>query len=333
MEFKEKFLDRIEQSFLFLKDNYKVLYWPMIVYLSLYILNHIFLNSILFFADYSNNWFKSSINYNLIWISFLYLIFNLLVIIVIELWFIKNIKDVLDWTKQDIFYYINYWISYIIKSFSTYYYIFLYVYLIPAIIFIIGLFVILYWTISWDIFNYIISKQTPPNTQILIIWAIIIIVAIFAFLFFAIYRWTKARFAIYQAIDKDDFSKNSFTYSISLSNDKFARVFWNMFFVWIMTSLVLWILWQVWWIIDSLFNLSWGSINEIVTSWNKDIKKILANAFMPNFLWLTSNITSSLSMIFLSIFIFIFYKRLEQENDKDYIINKQKQISENSVDL
>jgi len=151
---------------------------------------------------------------------------------------------------------------------KTYWYIFAYIALIPSFIFIIWW---LLFNASYYIWNYDLLKQ---------LWIVMIIVSVILFIFFAIYRWTKSKFALYSAVNDDAFTKENFHYSIIITNNNWWRIVWNYLLLGIIIyifSLLFWsiisILWFLWTWGNSILDLlpSWLSWSP---SWFLDIDKI-----------------------------------------------------------
>ena len=206
---KKSVLDRIEQSFILLKQNFVELFLPIFLYK---LISIVLFGSIAAYYFFRNVWkisdnsldFFSSLNDPFIVLSiaigiFLFLLY-LLLYIPIFLWLIHSIKQAYNWDvvtgKQNILY----WFSRFSDSMKTYWYIFSYVALLPAIIFIIGglLFNAGFY------FSWFESGKYIGGAIMVFSWVL--------FLVFALYRGIKSSFSLFSAVDRDTFTKNNFLY-------------------------------------------------------------------------------------------------------------------------
>jgi len=312
-EAKEKFLDRVEQSFAIFKNNIVLLAVPFIIFnfLTLVVLPVVImiltLNTLSFdrivWWDYSQ--LSNSIMLLVtggIFFATLYLI----LLIPVQIWTIKSIKQAIDNKTPSPKENILYGFSHLWEIFRTYWYIFAYVMLIPALIFILGGFSIIWWLAGWWDFS----------GGFMIVWYICIVFSVLLWGFFAIYRWNRSTFAIISALDSSSFTKENFKNAVTLTQGKWWRVFWNLFGVWLIGWLLIGLvtgvvnafmgLWSNSWDILSTAaqNEDWALILESLTQFN--IFSFIANTF-----W---NILGTLLWVFITTFTYIFFLRLEMES-------------------
>lgn len=305
MEYKENVLDRIEQSFVFMKDNFKVLFFPLVIfYVWVYFL---FTYTWVYFMDSFdvNNLYSVWNMYLFSWailFGLIYLTFEIWVL----LWLFKTICDIDDWNEFDVVSNYKYWFLNIFESFKTYYYMFMYVYLIPSIIFI-GWW-IYFINIAWLWLEWV-KDFFSKNMWVLILGAVLIT---FFFIFFITYRSNKTVFSIVSAVSKNTFDKENFEFSVSITKGNWWRVFWNFFLVWI-------IIWLLTSIISSAFETHTLVDTIAKNSNNLDIDKMIKE-FRVNRIFsqsifqdIITRFITVLSLLFISIFTYIFFKRLESE--------------------
>ena len=323
---KETVFDRIEQTFELFKDNFLKLLIPIFAYT--FLTATIFISVATFFLiKYSKNLSESFLDKSNIE-NLTFLNYSPEIIIGISVWIILIILYVtfyipfllatIKWIKQaynaeniTVKENIIYWFKNILKSFQTYWFIFAYVALIPAIIWIV-----------WGILSIYGLQYNDQNYTFT--WAIIAWLALFLFLIFSIYRWLKSSFALYSAVDKDKYTKQNFTNSIEITKNKWWRIFWNL----ILTSFIAWL---VMWVIDNALNSLFPSsfdtseiwlenIMNAKETWNFDIEPIykILDSYSPIIDFISNIINwllSSTITVFIMIFIYILYKRLEIESD------------------
>lgn len=301
-------LDRIEQSFWIIKSNFLDFFIPFFVYnfisfLVIWVAVFSFWLGVIWWLDTTSidpfvilNNPKVVI---LISVWMITMIIYLLLYIPILLWLIKSIKQAINWeditTKDNIIY----WFKNLTNSFKTYWYIFAYVALIPSIIFIL-------W---WIMFNASYFLWAPENLKI--IWWVFMWISVVLFLAYSIYRWYRASFSIYSAVDNDSFTKDDFIKTLSFTDNKWWRIFWNFLLLW----LIIWLLTSLIGGIFSAISLS----NKIDTDSIKTIEdiKLLASNFSivtQSLSWFVNTIISTIWKIFVIIFTYLFYLRLKQES-------------------
>ncbi len=310
---KENFLDRIEQSFIIFKKNILVLSIPFIIFnlfiwvilpaiLMIVLLNIISIKEVV--------WWNISAIVNMVFsLAFIFILFitvYFLFLIPVQVGTIISIKQAINkWIitpKKNIlysFYHLG-------DLFRTYWYIFSYVMLLPATIFILWGFFIIVWLSQWV--SYSDSFMFPGY--------IIIGISIILGLFFSIYRGIRSTFAIISAIDNLSFTKENFQSSINISKGKWWRVFWNIIGV----SIIGWLLMGlITTFIDGTMSPS-INISEIfqASSDIENIGQMLEGlmefnilSFIAKALW---NTLWTLLGVFILIFTYIFFKRLEGED-------------------
>ena len=321
---KEAVFDRIEQSFELFKKNFIELFLPIFLYTfwTITIFTSIFSYFWLkYLQEFSKNFNESKIaenmdwlNYSseiIIWVSVFIILIILFVAIYIPFWLgtVKWIKQAYNWEKVTTKENIIYWFKNIFNSFKTYWFSFAYVALIPALIWIIWWLLFIYWN-----FN--------NNSSFEQVWWSISMFAIILFIFFAIYRWIKSSFYISSAIDKNEFTKENFYFWINITKDKWWRILWNFILVWLIVSLVTWVLNTIIWLVGSSFDIDTNSLLNLKENWNPEelmnIVNTTLDSYSPvlNFIKSTlENVVSTISTIFILIFTYIFFKRLEVENN------------------
>lgn len=207
---------------------------------------------------------------------------------------------------------------------KTYRYMFVYIAIIPAIFFI-------FW---WLIFNIWYFYDLQFNYKI--IGTFLMAVWFLYFIINMIYKWIKSTFAIYSAIDKDDYSKNNFLESIIITNKKWWRIIWNLILVW----LIVWLLSSV---ASNIFSIFFGKIWDFslidFENINFEMIKNFASTFsFFNYFasWFLNNLVNTIGTVFIYIFIYVFYKRLvfEYTNNSEITVSKdekksKKETSEN----
>ena len=331
IDIQEWVFDRIEQSFTLLKNNFLWLFLPFFLYnfISIVIVwtisKYYTMSSLAWIDDmkgldlfeFLNN--SSVVIWITIWIT-LYIIYLILYVIVL-LWFLKSIRQVVNWEKISILDNLKYWVLNFNNSMKTYWYIFAYIALIPSLLFII-------W---WALFS--LSLSIPDLNFLKSIWGTIIILSLIIFAFFAIYRWVKSTFSLYAAVNENSFTKKNFIFSIKITDFNWMRIFWNFLLVWIMisiiSSIISWIIWSLLFFSNggwSIIDLFMSSIYKWWHIWNPnmwDIKNII-NDYVNNFsiFWelisnFIKNILTTVFSVYLLIFTYIFFLRLKEESSFD----------------
>lgn len=203
--------------------------------------------------------------------------------------------------------------------FKVYWYIFAYVYLLPASIFIAGGLTYIWYLITRiEVLNYIAITC--------------IVISVILAIVFSIYRWLQTSFSLLYSIDKDNYQKQNFVESLWLSQNKLLRIFWNLLLVWLIAWLIIGLFE---WVLDSfIFSTTnlWvlTELENPDINWTETLKSFTDFSwmqFLSNLIW---NIISSIFMIYLVIFTYIFMKRLEFENWQE---NKTPQIKHENKEV
>lgn len=324
---KEKFLDRMEQTFMILINQKELLIWSAVIYGGIYIITMILWKILMGILIFDALFFIHSINYVILIMGCVVWLSSVIIYIGIFLGFIKYLSDINKWLSVKLKISIICGMKKIPSSCYTYYYIFLYVYLIPALFFIGWLVFILS-----DLMNGKIGlERWVYNSQYANIWFILIGISFFLSVYFVIYRWIRSSFALYNAVDKDDFSKTSFRYSLHLTENQWMRIFWNLiwmgFIIWLATS-----------IFSGLLSTGGSSIDTDSFMAIKEgnlinIKHILNGVFSIGIGNILSSILSGIVWLFSLTFTYIFFKRLELESWAQKIVELPIKMKLNIVDL
>lgn len=314
MRAEEKVLDRIEQCFEIFKKAFIYLVIPFFGYylfsfvffglVTIYLLFSWILLSIFDTMDY-NNFFLFFANPKVVLLAtvgmFFWLIY-LLLYIPFFIYAIKTIWDFYKWAekinfKENFIYSLNRFVT-IMK---TYWYIFAYVALIPSFIFIIwgALFNLSYFLKWGDIYRTI--------------WAIFMWLWSFLFICFALYRWLKTSFSVYSAVDSDDYSRENFNFSVKITTNNWWRILWNMMLIWL-------IIWLLSGIASNFFWIFFSNSSNLSNISSDLASKDLLKSFMSNFSFFNYFVSGFFEMfistiwkVFILIFIYVFYKRLNFE--------------------
>ncbi len=346
MKIKEQFFDRFDQSFKLVKNNFVWLFIPVFVYHMLAFVIFTVLIWTFFLTKIGdinnienfNIWLFLSdpavVSMITVWI-FVFLLYLLLYIVII-LTTLKSIKKTVEWEKIDINESVMYWFSRFFSSMKTYWYMFVYVYLIPALVFIV-------W---WILLNIWLFNN---NDSMSYIWGWIMIVSLITWIVFVIYRWTKATFALYSAVDNDSFEKENFDNSIGITNRDWWRIFWNILFIWMIigfwTSMIESAIWMfifglsLWWsVLSSWISelISWGNPENIIDNITQYFEN--KSIFYDIFKNLFSITLQSIWTVFIIVFTYLFYLRLYREdeyfrNKWDKVVVEEKNITKENIEL
>lgn len=327
MIYKETFSERIKQSFSFMKNHFFTLVIPInIFYLVIYyIFNYIWMY---LFALIDTKNIDSELNYQLIIYIFSIILVYLTLEIWVVIWLFRTISDLDQEKEVNVEANYKYWFSNILNLFKTYYYIFIYIYLIPSLIFILWWIYFIYMQN-----NNLINLKMSSTWDIIsiILWWILILIL---FSIYITYKSNKAIFWVVSAISNNNFEKENFDNSVSLTKWNWWRIFWNFLLIWIiisiLTSIINWVF-QIYSLsqYDSLLtNFDLNNLNYNNLLKNLDVKRIFQQDFLQEIVW---RIIYVFTTLFISIFTYFFYKRLEFEAlNKDNIINNQENISQNN---
>ncbi|MDD5770212.1 MAG: hypothetical protein PHE25_04525, partial [Candidatus Gracilibacteria bacterium] len=297
-----------------IKNNFLKLFLPQFIfYVVIYFLIYYSILSSSLFFDTKN--ILSYGNYVLISaFSFLILAYLFLQIGFI-LGLYKTIIDIDNGKEVDLKSNYKYGFLNIFESFKTYYYIFIYVYGIPALIFIIAGIYFIYIQMG----NIVIGGF--QNQMWNFIWVGIML--FLGFMIYIIYRSNKSIFAILSAVSEDDFSKENFKKSVSLTNGNWWRIFGNFLLVGIIFSLFSGIISSI----TPSDSFGIGDITKLTNIQNgiskEDVLSLFEN-FKNGFMSLNSiigliisKIIEIFSILFVSVFTYIFYKRLQEEQSNN----------------
>lgn len=313
MEAKVWVLDRIEQSFMLFKNNFVDFFMPMFLYNLIAIVVVFTILIWLFFWSIwsvfswgldSFSWWIDVFNFLnnpfiviSIWVWMIFFIVYLILYIPIFLWLLKTIKQSVNnekvTSKENLFY----WFSKLSDAFRTYWYIFAYVALLPSIFFIL-------W---WLLFNLWFFKWIDELKQV---WGFLMILATLLFLVFIVYRWIRATFAMYWALDSELFTKENFLNTVNITVDNWWRILWNFFLVWLVVSLLSWLISKV----ISIFTYSWVNLESIGSL--EDLLSVASNFNVIGqiFSWFFGSIINTIWTVFVIVFTYIFYLRLKDES-------------------
>ena len=149
-----------------------------------------------------------------------------------------------------------------------------------------------------------------------ILWWFIIWFSSIYFIISIIYRWLKSKFAIYSAVDKNEFTKNNFEKSLKFTKNNWWRILWNLLVVWLLIIVISWIFTFVFSLLPIWF-------------WNSFVNTV--------FYWFLNNIITTSYAVFAIIFTYLLFKRLELEslenieNDNAEGIVVEKEINNEEV--
>jgi hypothetical protein len=301
-------MDRIEQSFKYLFKRTDLIVFSALAYLWFYIVINFVLNIGFTILKIDYKFFEHIINYYVmavVWIIFLG-------ISVISIWItiglIRNISIGLKWWNEELAESVAYWFRNIWNSFYTYFFIFMYVYFWPAIILIAWMVLILISV--WVPFLWIPPQPNTSNFAAIGFW--ILSLNMFLFFYFAFYRWVRSLFAIYYAVDKNDYSKWSFEKSLLLTKWNWSRIIGNIFLFWIIMAIISWI-------IATIFKTYWTTdlISSLILKGNTDPKMIspyLRSYFSISIAWVLNSFLEWIKYTLNIIFFYIFFSRLSFES-------------------
>lgn len=332
----EKVLDRIEQSFEIFRKAFIYIVLPFFVYniisfiffllvISYFIFSWI-LSSLVDLLSY-NNFFLFLSNPKFIilaTLSLFFLLVYLLLFIPFLIYTIKTIWDFYNWAikidfKSNFLYATNRFLNIM----QTYWYMFAYLALIPSLIFI-------FWGLIFNIWYF----YDLPFDYKMVGWAFMLVWFLF-FIVNMIYRWIKSTFALYSAIDCDDYSKENFVQSVTITNKKWWRILWNLILIWA-------IVWLLSWIASNIFSIFFGKIWDFSSLDFENITPSTLQSFIDAFSffnyfvsWFFDSLIKTIGTVFIYVFIYVFYKRLyfESNNLEQEKIEKNIKTEEVSVEL
>ena len=208
LKVEEKFFERFDQAFTLFKNNFIWLFIPFFIYnfISVVIIGTISKYSMIKSLSWIENmewldFFSFLNNFTVVIMLVLWMIFFILYLlfyIAVFLWIIRSFKQAVNNENIDMLWNLKYGITNLFTAMKTYWYIFAYVALIPSLLFIV-------W---WLFFNagYFYNEMEILQT----IWWGLIILSLIIFIVFAIYRWLKAIFWVYSAVNDDEYTKKNF---------------------------------------------------------------------------------------------------------------------------
>lgn len=327
MEPKASVFGRLWQSFKLFKGNFLKLWlpifvynfvsfalvWSVITFFIFWMLKNLSIDTLDPLAVYSNP--KVIIATSLGIIAF---IAYLLLYIPVTLWLLKWIKQSINWKNITLVPNVSYWFSRLFLSFKTYWYIFSYVALIPALFFICWGILVIVWMKFWI-------------NVLLIIWWGLLSIAGLVFFLFALIRWIKSIFALYSAVDDDEFTKENFLFSIKSTDNNWWRILWNFIVFWI-------IIWVISFVTTLIFAyIPFSSFGNTDLQNTDDLSLLIENfSVIPYIVWsFFQLIISTIIVVFASIFIYLFFLTLKNESwrwnqPKNSVINNPKEIDNDS---
>lgn len=316
---KEKFLDRIEQSFIIFREKFFPLVLPVLLFNIVlvvcvpYIFWIFFLSIVplesFFSGDTSGILSNLSFLLSLIFTAGVFLVFLYVIIFIpIQIWILRTIRQWISGESTDISENIKYGFWKISDAFRTYWYIFSYTLLFPAMVFIV-----------WGIFLNIGLYYNTSSTEIFtIIWGSLMAISVCIGIYFLIYRGTKSMFGLVGAVDSQLFTKENFQRSLSLSDGKWWRVFWNILGVTFLWGLLVWLIGGIW---ESLtfFGNDWTNVLQEQSDQQELMQVLDSFSRFDIFFFLNSVLQTSLNTIlgvFITVFSYVLFRRLQIESDK-----------------
>ncbi len=312
---KASVFERIEQSITLFKNNFAQIFLPLFVYkfltlwfifyaISFFSLQKLDIEKIFNASNSWGEWWPILLfNNYLIYVLLIFFIFFIVYIIFVIPFFIATIKAIKNSyfeVENNLKDNINYWFSRMFQLFKTYFYIFKYVFLIPAL-------VIIFWS------TFLVLWEYQNIDFFLKIWTFTFFFWIILTITFYIYRWIEVTFSLYSAIDKDEFDKENFEDSVSLTKNNWWRIVWNILLISIIIFLFLWLISKILWYFLTKQEF-WTNSIEVV-------KNFLIYIQTFNILDFTINLIDiffvAVFEIFMFVFIYIFYKRIELEKNGD----------------
>lgn len=311
---KVDFWERLKQSYDILKDDFinMTIYFitfTIISALSLSLIWTFILSLAMKFASFNKEtWIDANSYINMWYFAIIYfIIFISLTVLYIPFFIslIKNINDKFNWEVIDKNESLSYWFKNTWKIMNTYWYIFKYVWLIPALILIVWLLV---------------------TFQDKVIWIIIIVLSLFIFIYFSIFRWLKSFFSLLYAISYNDYTEKNFLKAIDLTKNRLMDIFINIVWLWIIFWLIgIWISILTWFLPtedNSFISMAYGIYQDKDTiDIPTKLKEISAQMTPTTFsviTWIINKIiswfTASLFSTFWFIFYFLLFKSYENQN-------------------
>jgi len=294
---------------------------------------------------------ESILNHNFIWL-FIWIIFFVLFNVILVLPFvIATIKSTSDYylsnKKSNSISNILYGFKNLFNLFKIYFFKFIYIYSIPIILFFVWITLFSIFNISEVLMNFILNDidkldlsllkeyNIPLQYFYILIFFVFILVILLIFcismLPIIIYKKIKSSFIIFWAIDKNDYSKNNFNKSINITKWQWWRILWNLLLIGIIIYFISYFILDFSSkfkepLIDKVYIWTFSELSEnivIEENWqeniapviNKLIKSINGYSYINLFIWILEMIIKTILAIFLLIFVYLFYKRLELESE------------------
>ena len=311
MKVKNGVLGRIGQTFQLFAAN--------IVPLSLLYIIAIFIFELVFstFFKFSvfgniNMWAENILDelYNvqtlimiIVWII-IFLVY-LIALIPVNIGTIRWVKQAYSWKEVTVKENFMYAINNFFGIFKTYWFIFAYVALVPAVVLIVWLILVLLWQL-WIPFASWVG-------------GIVSVVAIFMFMVYSIYRWIKATFAIYNAIEKEEYTKINFDESIKYTTNNWWRIAGNI----ILFALLMIFVGGIIWYVTSFLWIRWPQIDmsQFADPENlsaEDLRMVsdtLSQVTIGGVIaWIINAFVQSIITVLWTIFTYLLYKTMQIES-------------------
>jgi hypothetical protein len=305
--------ERISESFLVMRKNFKELFLPVsIFYIWVFYVFKYLLIFIIGWFDMKNFLWSWNLQIIILWccLCILYITLEIWVI----LWLYKTLQDI-DTNKEiDLKANYNYGFSHIWQAFQIYYYIFMYIYFIPSILFIIsGLYFI--YIQQANIMAWVFSGLSNQEffslmTGLTLLW----IVPLILFSIYVTYKSNRTVFSLISALDSNDYTRENFNKSLDLTTWNWWRIFWNFLLIAIIImfvsrsiNMVFLLFWfgEVWNIFQNMKDFNIEAITQVIKDYTFWVTVIIKDV-----IW---RIIMILGLVFSSVFTFIFYKSLQSE--------------------
>lgn len=324
MQAKEKVFERIGQTFELYKNNFVPL--TVLIFVVTFAFQVWFLNIMFWImgSSFSTPSSESIGSFYSVWVIIgiiffiIWFLVYLMILIPATIATIKGVQQAYTWEVVDPKQNLRYAISNFLNTLRTYWYIFAYVALIPALIFIVAWLLFIIGT-AWGI--GVLSA----------LWWVVMWIAVIVFIVFAIYRWIRSTFSLYNAVDKDEYTKINFQESLWYTENLWWRIVWNMIVIWIIGAII-------WMIVGFVAGLVWIGATEVSSTQmlSGEVSSDAIGAMMNN-IWTVSiftilesiltSILQSFTTVLGIIFGYIFLKRLAfEKGDEIENITAKKEV-------
>jgi hypothetical protein len=312
-------LDRIEQSFELFSKWVIYLILPLFLYnfasflvtllVSLFILLWWYLDNLIVNQNYSDLLLSVVSNPKIIFLVSIWSLFGLIYLflyIPFYIYTIKSIKDLYEWRSISFKENFKYGFDNFFNIMKTYRNIFAYVSLIPCLIFI-------FWWLILNLWYFLELWDHIINTSFFIMWFSIIL-----FIAFLVYRWIRVKFSVFSAIDNNNYTKENFVFSVKITEKTWFRVLWNFLLIWIIIWLLSWVATNIIWV---FFWQSFDFFNDLDNWKVLGLDEMISSFSFLNYIisWFFDLIIKNIWNVFVLVFTYIFYKRLELEDEKEII--------------